>query len=152
MATSKKKKTEEKPAEKRIRREGFRENLRCPLTKEEIEARADKAANLVENMDNLDNDMKAHQKAKKAELERVAAEHRHLSNEVRTKATYRDIDCERIFDYDEGKVREVRLDTGEELSCREMSDREKQMGLFDGDDKKPDGGSLDDEFSGDGNE
>lgn len=138
----------------RIRKEHFEENLRVKLTREEVEDRADRAANLIEERDALEEEMKAYQKAKKAEIEKLEAEHRQLSNEVRTKATYRDVDCERIYDWDETKVTEIRLDTGEVMKKRPMTERELQMGLFDDSDKKPppaSGGSandLEDEFSG----
>lgn len=141
----------------RNREEFFESNLRVTLTREEIEDRADRAANIIEERDGLEEEMKAYQKAKKADIEKLDAEHRQLSNEVRTKATYRDVECKRTFDYNEGKVFEVRLDTGEILKKRLMTERELQMGLFEDPEKKtPSSGAptneLEDEFSGDDQE
>lgn len=147
-----KKKTEEsaKDEEKKskTRTERYERNLRCALSAEEVADRADRAAQLLEDRDHKEEELKAHAKHAKGEIERIEAEMRQYSNEVRTRSTYRDIECERIYEWDTGRVREVRGDTGEVISDREMTEREKQMGLFDGKDPPPGGGgNLEDEFS-----
>lgn len=54
-----------------------------------------------------------------------------LLDELGQGCTYVDVQCERRFDYANGRVILVRLDTGEELENREMSGDEAQM-EFDG--------------------
>lgn len=148
---AKKKPTEDQENKRKIRTERFEQSLRCQLTKEEIADRADRAAQLLEDRDHEEEELKAHAKHVKGKIERIEAEMRQHSNEVRTRSTYRDIECERIFDYKSKRVREVRGDTGEVISDREMTEREKQMGLFDDPEGGPDGGGggLDDDFSED---
>lgn len=145
------KKTEKKPVESKssslppVKIEQYMSNLKVILTKEEIADRADRAAGLLQDRDTKEEEQKARAKAEKAVIESIESELRRVSNEVRTKATYQDVQCERRYVYDEGKVQEWRLDTGEMISERDMNETEKQRDLpFD--DKG--GGDLDDEFSG----
>jgi hypothetical protein len=145
-----KKKTDaEKPPEKTeaapMKTEPFTRDLRVTLKAEEIAERADRAAQILADRDSKEEELKAHAKHAKSVIESLEAEMRRLSNEVRTKATYQEVRCERRFLYDTGKVIEVRLDTGEVLSERDMNDSEKQRDLFDGN-----GSGLEDEFSGGG--
>ncbi len=146
------KKTEKKPAEGKssslppVKIEQYMSNLKVVLTKEEIADRADRAAGLLQDRDTKEEEQKARAKAEKAVIEQIESELRRVSNEVRTKATYQDVQCERRYVYDKSKVQEWRLDTGEMMSERDMNETEKQRDLpFD------DGagsGSLDDDFSG----
>lgn len=76
----------------------------------------------------------------------MGLEIRSLLAEVREKVTYREVACERRFIYAERIVRDVRLDTGEPLTERPMSEQESQRELFDGN-PPPGGGDVDDEFS-----
>lgn len=146
------KKTEKKPKESKssavppMKIEQYMSNLKVILTKEEIADRADRAAGLLQDRDTKEEEQKARAKAEKAVIESIESELRRVSNEVRTKATYQDVQCERRYVYDKSKVQEWRLDTGEMISERDMNETEKQRELpFD---DGAGGGSLDDEFSG----
>lgn len=140
----KKKKEAEKPvATTKI--EKFTRDLRVPLKAEEIAERADRAAQLLQDRDNKEAEAKAQAKHLKSVIEEVEAELRRVSNEVRTKATYQPIHCERHFIFADSKVRELRADTGEVIGERDMTDAEKQQEFTW--DKTP--GNVDDEFSGD---
>lgn len=68
---------------------------------------------------------------------------RSLSNQVRTKATYRDVPCERVKDLRLKKIIEKRCDTGEVLFERALTEAECQAEL-DFPDAKP--GDLDADF------
>lgn len=137
-----KKKAEEKPPPENVKVENFARNLPVALTREEVAERADRAAQLIEDRDHKEAELKAHNSHVKSLIATLEADMRHLSSEVRTKRTHRDVECERRYDYDSSVVREVRLDTGEVLSERPMSDREKQRDLpFDEE------GGLDDDFA-----
>lgn len=156
MAT--KKKTTKKQGKKAaaaaaapVKIEPYMANLKVILTPDEVADRADRAAGLLADRDAQEEEQKARAKAAKAQIDAVEAELRRVSNEVRTKATYQDVQCERRFVYDKGKVQEWRLDTGVMMSERDMNDAEKQRDLpFDDKDDGAGGGSLDDEFGGAG--
>lgn len=142
----------DKPKEEdRIKVERFSESLPCILTPEQLADRANRSAHLVEDRDHLDEELKAVNKTEKSKIAKVESEIRSLSNEVRTRTTYREVRCERRYNYTTGRICEVRIDTGEVISDREMNDAKKQRDLEFG------GGGLDDEFSdtpanGDGEE
>lgn len=133
----KKQDEEQKP---NVRTERFQRQLLCDLSREEVEERATEAARLIDQLDQQEADMKAAQKAAKARIEESETQLRRVSGEVRDRATIRLTDCQRVFDWDKGEVREIRSDTGEVMATRPMSDEEKQKG-FDFSD-----GSVDDEF------
>lgn len=127
--------------------EQYMSNLKVILTKEEIADRADRAAGLLQDRDTKEEEQKARAKAEKAAIESIESELRRVSNEVRTKATYQDVQCERRYVYEKSKVQEWRLDTGEMISERDMNETEKQRDLPFDDGGSP-GGDLDDEFGG----
>lgn|SRR5678815_803434 len=112
-----------------VKLERFEETCRVELSQDEIAERAQRAAHLLQKRDDRDADSKAAQKAAKAEIERIEAEMRAMSAEVRDKATYKPVPCERQYIYRTGVVREIRTDTGEVLRERPMSDRERQTEL-----------------------
>jgi hypothetical protein len=142
-----------KPEEKKTpnaRREPFTSSLRVALTQNEVADRADRAAMLEDEIDQRIIDQKEQAKKARGVIARITAEKRALQGDVRARATYREVSCERRFLYDEGLVIEVRLDNGEELSRRTMTAEEKQQFLPfnpDGQNGVP-GGDLDDEFGG----
>lgn len=144
MAAKKKKKSEAPKSDdtkSTTKVENFKRNLKVSLKPEEVAERADRAAQLLESRDHEESEFKAHGTHVRGRIAQMESEMRHLSGEVRTKCTYREVECERRFLYDTGVVQEVRIDTGEVLSERPMTDREKQRDLpFDG------GGNIDDEF------
>lgn len=148
-----KKKTTEKPEPKKpanARKEPFTSELRVPLKSNEIADRADRAAQLEDDIEQKQGAQKAEAKLARSVVAQMSAEKRRLQSEVRTKATYREVPCERRFLYDDAIVVEVRLDTGEEIGNRPMTETEKQQFLpFAPDDQssnKTGPGSLDDEF------
>lgn len=151
------KKKTEKQVEKKAanaRKEPFTSELRVPLKANEIADRADRAAQLEDDIEQKQTAQKADAKVARSALAQMSAEKRRLQSEVRTKATYREVQCERRFLYDAGVVVEVRLDTDEELSNRPMTETEKQQFLpFDSGDQSSNRagqGSLDEEFGGEG--
>ena len=125
-----------------IKVESFVRELRVQLKTEEIAERADRAAQLLAERDSKEEEQKAATKHAKSVIESMEAELRRLSNEVRTKATYGQVQCERRYDYRLGKISEVRKDTDEVIFERAMTDTERQRELDL--DKPP--GDLDDDF------
>lgn len=120
---------ETSPEEGMVKVERFEQELRVTLTSEEVAERADRAAHLVSTIDEREQSMKAQQAHAKAEIAKLQSEMKWISNEVRDKATYRDVKCERLFVFRTAEVIELRTDTGEEISRRAMYESEKQLEL-----------------------
>ena len=140
-----KKQNGENGAPKReIRVEHFTQNLRVILAPAEIADRADRAAQVIADHDAKEAEQAAAAKHAKSVLASLSAEHRRLSNEVRTKSTYRDVPCERRFDFVSGTISEHRIDTGEVVFERSMTEAEKQAEFDFG--KGGPGGDLGDDF------
>jgi hypothetical protein len=85
-------------------------------------------------------DAKEIAKANRMKLTEFETEIRRLSGAIREREEMRLVDCERRFDYETGRVTDVRLDSGEVLAVRDMSEVERQKDLPLGD--------IDEEFGG----
>lgn len=123
----------EKPEQPTTRVEKFTRDLICGLTREEVEERAAKAAELVEKRDLKQSDFDSQRKFWKNQIEELEVEIRAVSSEVRSRKTSRQVVCERRYNYTTGKVQEVRTDTFDVLHERDMTDAEKQRELDFGD-------------------
>ena len=123
------KKTKEKPdnGEGQQKTERFQQTLRCELPTEEVAKRADRAAHLVAEHEQKRDDLDALKKQAKAELDRIEAEHKALSAQVRDKAEYRSVECEKILDFKRWQVTVVRFDTFETVTERPMTQSERQQ-------------------------
>lgn len=131
MVTATKKEKKRRPAPDRSQK--FMQTLRCVLSPAEVADRADRAAAMIDERDKKDDEMKAAQKHAKSVIESMDTDIRSLSTEVRTRSTYRGVECERQFLYSEQMLREIRLDTGEVVHERRLTDSEMQMELFEDD-------------------
>jgi hypothetical protein len=107
----------------------FLRSLRVQLRPEEIATRADRAAHKLGDVQAKKEELKASTKHQKAVIEALEAEVNELSGEVRTRSTYRMVECQQIFDYTTSRVREVRRDTDEVLDERRMTEAECQREL-----------------------
>lgn len=112
-----------------IKRQKFTQSLKVPLTPDEIADRADRAAHLVSSIKRKEDELKAVVKHHKSIIESDMVQLDQFSKEVRDKNTYRQVDCERQFDFNAGKYRVVRTDTGEITEERRLLESEKQMEL-----------------------
>ncbi|MBA2724267.1 MAG: hypothetical protein H0U56_15545 [Methylibium sp.] len=121
------KKTEENQHHLKV--EKFSRSLRVVLKPEELASRADRAAHLLCQRDEKAEEVKASSSQLRAQIKELEAELRKVSNEVRDKATYQQVPCERRYNFRLGKVVEVRTDTGDELTERAMSDAERQLSI-----------------------
>jgi hypothetical protein len=140
---AKKKKTERTED---IKRESFRQELQVKLSAAEVADRAQRAAHLIADHDAQEATFKEQAGANKLTLKRIGSEMRKVSEEVRSGSTYRDVPCERIYNWTVGSVKDVRTDTGETIKERAMSESERQKSLpFDPPETSDD---LDDEFGG----
>lgn len=108
----------------------YTEYLRCDLTDTEIAdaardlARANaKRAAIEQQKKEVDSQLKAEIAAQDTVIAR-------LSTLINTGHEYRNIDCRIDLDTpDKGRKRIVRLDTGEEVAIKPMTDADKQMAL-----------------------
>lgn len=112
----------------------FSEALICQLTADEVAERADRAARLQYDHDELAAEMASEANGYKAKLVRIEVEQRRLLDEVRTRQGYRPVECERQADFAAGVLRTVRLDTGEIVRTRQLTAEERQKQLFVDDD------------------
>lgn len=122
-------KAAEKKAKERAKIEHYTTQLKCVLKPHEIAERADRCAQLVADMDSKEADMKAAQKHAKSVIETIGSAIRTLSEEVRSKSTYRGVEVQKKLDYLRNFVSETRLDTGEIVSERGMTEAERQREL-----------------------
>lgn len=112
-----------------VKIERFPRNLRVKLTDREIVERAQRAAHLAAEVEQQEEAAKAAAKQAKARIEELDAERRRLNLEVMDGAVHREVQCERRYIYRLGVVQEYRTDTGELLSERPMTERERQPDL-----------------------
>lgn len=110
-----------------VKIERFQRNLRVLLTIDERLDRADRVAAIENDIANKEADRDAAKKHANAQIEELQAEKQRLNGEVRDRAKYADVLCERRFNYRLGKVQEVRTDTQEVLDERPLTDRERQL-------------------------
>lgn len=162
MAAKKKKPTDKKRPED-IKREPFRQELQVKLTAGEVAERAQRAAHLIADHDAQEAMFKEQAAENKLVLKRIGSEVRKVSEEVRSGSTYLEVACERVYNWTDGSVKDIRTDTGETIKERGMTEAERQKSLpfpppessddlddeFEGEDKKPEGGA---EPSGEGEE
>ena len=112
-----------------IERKKYTDIQRVRLDDDELIEKAQEQSRTLQLIDELENDLKTKVQHAKAGIQEREADVKRLSIEIRDRATYRPVDCERIFDYRRGIVTEVRLDTGEQISERPMTYAEKQREL-----------------------
>lgn len=104
-------------------------NLKVQLTPAQIADRSDRAAQAMADRDAKEEEMKAAQKHAKSVIEELDGAIRKLLGEVRSKSTYQPVECERRYLYEKRVVQDVRLDTGEVVDQRPMTESELQPSL-----------------------
>lgn len=126
-------KTEEKPAETekpRMRTRETIESLKVDLTQQEWEEASKSLADTLSEIKQIE-DKEASIKAQlKAEKTACEAKRERFRGLVSNKYEYRDVNVEVQYDYALGKVRKVRLDSGETYHEREMVGDERQGSLI----------------------
>lgn len=105
--------------------------LPVPLTDDEWRHRAARLAQVEDEVSNEEEYQKQVKTDLKARRARLEAERSQLALCVRQKTEIRDVGIEFVADYEEGIVREQRIDTGAVLETRPLSTEERQPKLFD---------------------
>jgi len=120
----------------KTRKETKVKSLPCILTEEERLERSGALASVVHSIANHEKDLTAKQEdfnLKKKEINgkisKAKSRLSDLADVISDGSEKRDVDCESLFDYEEGTVIVRRLDTGEVIEDREMEALEKQMQL-----------------------
>ena len=138
---SKKKDEKPEPAPKVTERlEKFETSLKVPLTQPEILEAGERCAKAVNDLQKVEAELASIKKQFASRVEEIEYEINRSSGLVRDKFEYRPVKCHRIFDYINKVVREVRLDTSEEVHSREMTMAETQMQIELEDRNEPDSG------------
>src|SRR3982750_2032548 len=117
--------TEQASSEVKIER--LSRTLRVELALAEVAKRADRCAHVVAEREGKVEEAKTATAHIKARIKELDAELRSLSNEVRDKAKYTEVECERRYNYRLGTIAVVRLDTGAVVDERAMAGAERQL-------------------------
>lgn len=104
------------------------------LTDEEVLKFAGELANANKEVDNAIDEKKALTGQATAKVKKAEAYRDQITNIVASRTEWRETTVHRVYDYEKATVTESRTDTGEILSSRAMSDKEKQASLLDDDD------------------
>lgn len=117
-----------KPA-KEVRVVKLTRHLKVTLTTDEVAQRADEGAHCWAKIKDLEADGKSYSGRIKAQVLETTGKMETLQQEVRDHCTYRDVDCNEIYDYNDLLVKTIRLDTKAEIERRSMTRDELQLPL-----------------------
>ncbi len=104
-------------------------NLLCPLTEEEKLQRAGKLAAKISEKRRLESELDFERKRIKKEIEKADREIYHLSEVVGNGKEKREVEVEMQRDFESKTFRVIRLDTGEIVDSRQLSESELQDDL-----------------------
>jgi hypothetical protein len=104
----------------------FERTLPVPLSVSELIERGAMLASEQQKRDGLEIDKKAHADEIKRKIDAASKEITRLSHIVHDKAEDRPVRCRETRDYVRGVVEVIRLDTGELVESRVMSEHERQ--------------------------
>lgn len=104
--------------------------LPCQLSDEERLEFADRLAECNERVEEATANRKSLMQQMAAEVKQAESERDRINNIVASKTEYREIDVVVEFDFDKGRVRQVRKDTGEQIQDRPMTEKERQTNLL----------------------
>lgn len=127
-------------AESTVKIEKFTRSLRIALSEPDLQQRGNRVAHLIAQREQKESDRKAANTAAKSQIEEVDAELKRMAGEIRDKARFDTVNCERRYIFRTGRVVEVRTDTGEEIYERPMTldERQTELDLPDPDDEDDD--------------
>jgi len=114
----------------------FNESHKVVLTEKEIRESAEKLAKLIADISDKEAEKKEIASRFKADVERMQNDASGFAAMVRNKYEYRSVECREDRDHKEAEIFTIRLDTGEEIRRRKMTETEKQESLKLGKEKK----------------
>lgn len=101
--------------------------LACKLTEEELRDRGQKLAATRLEIDRLTVEVKVVASEFKDQLKGLGQESRRLAKAVKAGSEDRDVKCEQVLDFVDGTYSVQRLDTGECMDTRPLTDGERQL-------------------------
>ena len=104
--------------------------LACQLSDEERLAFADQLAEANERVEEAIANRKSLMQQMAAEVNQAIGHKDRINGIVASKTEYRDVDVEVFFDFDKGRVTQIRKDTGEEIMNRPMTQKERQTNML----------------------
>lgn len=130
---------QEEPKTEEITKVYSTEYLKCPFTQDELNKLASDMARFYMDKTNFEADKKAVASDYKAKIEAADARINEIAVHLSTGFEMRTIKCELSKDFEERKVYTYRMDTGELVETRDMTDSEMQMSfrLAEGEDSEP---------------
>lgn len=105
------------------------ENLPCTLTVEESHNYAKTCARLIRELEKVEGKKKVSTSEFKERIDSINARSRMLSEYVNSNQQFRDVDVRQEFDFGLGVVRKIRVDTGEVIETRAMTNEESQRAM-----------------------
>lgn len=119
----------DEPTKPRIRTRETTESLKVDLTQDEWNEASTSLADGISEIHSIENKEASIKAQIKSEKTACEAKIERLRGLVSNRYEYRTVPVEVQYDYSEGKVRKVRLDTGEIFHEREMVGDERQSSL-----------------------
>lgn len=104
--------------------------LRCALTDAELQRKAERVAELLQESEDTEAELRSQKSRYKSRLEGLEGERSRVLHDFRTRSEARDVRCDLQLDFELGRATWVRTDTGEPLWDRPLSDAERQQPLF----------------------
>lgn len=114
----------------RVKERPTKSKLRVFLTEDEKRVLAERMAEKQAELETLEDEKKAITKEYGSKIDLVTGEIRLASNTYRQGWELRDVECSEVWDYPRGTVYVKRLDTGEIIKSRRMSQDEMQGSLL----------------------
>lgn len=109
----------------------FTDQLPVSLTDEERLEFADRLAEANQAVENAEANRRSSMQMHSSEIKIAQARREKLNGIVASKTEYRDVVVEERWDYDNDRYTRTRTDTGQIISERRLSDKEKQLDLLD---------------------
>jgi hypothetical protein len=105
--------------------------LRCEFSQQELDDKRDRLSTALLEYDKVEDEKREASKCYTESLKALRGEMRSLSKQINCKGEDRAVDCfARFHDPSIGFKTFVRLDTGEVVKTEQMTDDERQEGLF----------------------
>lgn len=113
------------------------ESLACELTVDEVAGKSAELAALHGDVERMEADLETERKTRGARIKTAVVRQGMLARQCRERREYRDVEVTDVADFDEKVMATVRIDTGEPIRQRPLSEAELQRPLPMGARKKP---------------
>lgn len=116
-------------AKQKFKRTAKTELCKCMLTKEEKLDYGQAMADAQAERTALEGQLTSVKKEYQGKIDAATATAERLGGIIRSGYEFRTTDCEQVMNWSDKTVKVIRLDTGEVVSSRRMTEEEKQMPL-----------------------